>query len=134
MIRHLNCKKSAVTRMGLVHGTLSLRNPRRLEIGPVETSALVDTGSLFLCIPEWICTHLQLQVLELRSATLADGSKKNVPFVGPLQIQCHGRTSFGGALVMGNEVLLGALPMEEMHLIVVPRTQTLELNPVPIRL
>jgi hypothetical protein len=32
-------------------------------------------------------------------------------------------------LVTGDQVLLGVGPMEDMDLIVVPKTQTLELNP-----
>jgi hypothetical protein len=32
-------------------------------------------------------------------------------------------------LVIGNEVLLGAVPMEDMDLIVSPARQTVEVNP-----
>ena len=38
------------------------------------------------------------------------------------------RVGFGGALVMGDQVLLGAIPMEDMDLIVVPKTRTLDVN------
>jgi hypothetical protein len=31
--------------------------------------------------------------------------------------------------VLGDEVLLGAIPMEDMDLIIVPKTRTLEINP-----
>ena len=34
-----------------------------------------------------------------------------------------------GALVLGDEVLLGAIPMEEMDLIVNPRDRTIDVNP-----
>jgi len=30
---------------------------------------------------------------------------------------------------MGDQVLIGAIPMEDMDLVVVPRTRTLEVNP-----
>jgi len=36
---------------------------------------------------------------------------------------------FAGALVMGNQVLLGAIPMEDMDLIIVPKTRALDVNP-----
>jgi len=39
------------------------------------------------------------------------------------------RTGFLGALVLGDEVLLGAIPMEEMDLVVNPRDRTVNVNP-----
>ena len=34
-----------------------------------------------------------------------------------------------GALVMGDVVLLGAIPMEDMDLVVIPKTRRLDVNP-----
>ena len=39
------------------------------------------------------------------------------------------RVGFAGALVLGDEVLVGAIPMEDMDLIIVPKTRTLDINP-----
>jgi len=39
------------------------------------------------------------------------------------------RVGFAGALVMGDQVLIGAIPMEDMDLIIVPKTRTLDVNP-----
>ena len=39
------------------------------------------------------------------------------------------RSGFVGALVLGNEVLLGAIPMAEMDLVVNPRDRTVDVNP-----
>ena len=39
------------------------------------------------------------------------------------------RVGFAGALVLGDEVLLGAIPMEDMDLVIVPKTITLDVNP-----
>jgi hypothetical protein len=61
--------------------------------------------------------------------TLADGSKKLVPYVGPVELRFKNRVGFAGALVMGDQVLLGAIPMEDMDLIIIPKTRTLEINP-----
>jgi hypothetical protein len=36
---------------------------------------------------------------------------------------------FTGALVLGNEVLLGAIPMEDMDLVIIPKTRTVDVNP-----
>ena len=43
--------------MGLVNGTVVLKNPRLPEVDPVEVEALADSGALHLCIPE----HVKIQ-------------------------------------------------------------------------
>ena len=48
-----------------------------------------------------------------------DGSRATYPYVGPIVLKFKNRTGFVGALVLGDEVLLGAIPMEEMDLVVV---------------
>lgn len=39
------------------------------------------------------------------------------------------RTGVMGALVLGDEVLLGAIPMEDVDLVVNPRDRTVDVNP-----
>jgi len=34
-----------------------------------------------------------------------------------------------GALVMGDQVLFGAIPMEDMDLVVIPRSRSIDVNP-----
>lgn len=109
--------------------TVQLRNPRLPELDPVEAEALADTGAVHLAIPEHVRIQLQLDAIDSKEVTLADGSRKLVPYVGPLEIRFKNRVGFAGAIVMGDQVLLGAIPMEDMDLIVVPRTRTLEVNP-----
>ena len=46
-----------------------------------------------------------------------------------IQIQFKNRIGFAGALVMGEQVLLGAIPMEDMDLIVIPSTRAIDVNP-----
>jgi hypothetical protein len=46
-----------------------------------------------------------------------------------VELHFKNRVGFAGALVMGDEVLLGAIPMEDMDLVVVPKTRTLDVNP-----
>jgi hypothetical protein len=52
-----------------------------------------------------------------------------VPYAGPIQIHFKNRIGFVGALVMGDQVLVGAIPMEDMDLVIVPKTRTLDVNP-----
>ena len=61
--------------------------------------------------------------------TLADGRLARVPYVGPVELRFGNRTGFTGALVMGEQPLLGAIPMEDMDLVVVPKTREVIVNP-----
>jgi clan AA aspartic protease len=115
--------------MGLVTAKLQLSNPRESSLAAIEVTALADTGSVFLCIPEHVRLQLQLEALERREVKLADGSRKSYPYVGPIVLRFKNRTGFVGALVLGDEVLLGAIPIEEMDLIVNPRDRSVDVNP-----
>ncbi len=115
--------------MDPVNGKLLLINPILSDLEPVEVLALADTGAVHLCIPVHIQLQLKLEEIDSKEITLADGSKKLVPYVGPIEIHFKNRIGFTGALVLGNEVLLGAIPMEDMDLIVIPKTRTLAVNP-----
>jgi clan AA aspartic protease len=115
--------------MGLVYAMLQLINPRRPELPPVEVEALADTGAVCLVIPEIVREQLQLGELEKREVTLADGKRKLVPYAGPVQLHFKNRSGFFGALVMGDQVLLGAIPMEDLDLIVVPKDRRVDINP-----
>ncbi len=115
--------------MGLVNGKVLLRNPRISELEPVEVQALADSVALHLCIPEHVQIQLRLEPIDTKEVTLADGSKKLVPYVGPIELRFKNRVGFAGALVMGDQVLLGAIPMEDMDLVIIPKTRTLDVNP-----
>jgi clan AA aspartic protease len=115
--------------MGLVNGRVLLKNPRLPELAPVDVVALADSGAVHLCIPEHVQIQLKLEAIDNKEVTLTDGSKKLVPYVGPIELRFKNRVGFAGALVMGDQVLLGAIPMEDMDLIIIPKTRTLDVNP-----
>ncbi len=113
----------------MVNGKLLLKNPRLPHLDPSEVVALADSDALHLCIPEHIQIQLRLEAIDSKEVTLADGSKKLVPYVGPIELRFKNRVGFAGALVMGDQVLIGAIPMEDMDLIIIPKTRTLDVNP-----
>ena len=115
--------------MGIMNIELVLSNPRQTSLQPVRVEALVDTGAITLCIPEHVRIQLQLEELERREITVANGKKEVVPYVGPVRIACLGRSCFGGALVLGDRVLLGAVPMEDMDLVISPTKRQVTVNP-----
>ncbi len=115
--------------MGLVYATISLSNPREAALRALEVDALVDTGAVTLCLPEHISVQLKLSAIEEREVITADGSAHLVPYVGPIQVRFENRTCFTGALVFGDTVLMGAVPLEDMDLVIQPREQKLSVNP-----
>jgi clan AA aspartic protease len=116
--------------MGLTYSKIKLSNPRQPDLNPIELSSLVDTGALMLCIPQSVALQLGLEELDKRPVTIADGSSHQVPYVGPVRVDFENRFCFVGALVIGDETLLGAVPMEDMDLVVHPATQKLMPNPL----
>jgi clan AA aspartic protease len=115
--------------MGLNRARVALTNPRRPELRPLEVDALADSAAVHMCIPSHVQIQLGLEESGKKEATLADGSRKLVPYVGPVELHFKDRIGFAGALVLGDEVLLGAIPMEDMDLVIIPKTRTLDVNP-----
>lgn len=116
--------------MGHAYAVIELSNPRRPDLVSVRVRALADTGSMMLCIPEHIALQLELDVDSEREVTLADGRTRRVAYAGPLRVAFESRACFVGALVMGDEVLLGAVPMEDMDLLIAPSRRMVTVNPL----
>ncbi|MBI3098298.1 MAG: clan AA aspartic protease [Planctomycetes bacterium] len=114
---------------GLTYADIELSNPKIAGLKPLSVRALVDTGAMTICIPEHIAVQLQLQEIEKREVTIADERSHVVAYVGPVQIRFENRTCFTGASVIGESVLMGAVPMEDMDLVVSPSGQTVTVNP-----
>ena len=124
--------------MGLSYADISIENlfqKRRMAV-----KALVDSGSVFFTVPAHIALQLGFDITEVstREVILADGSRKAVPMIGPLRVHFADRYCDLSALVMGDEPLFGAVPMEMMDLVLHPASQTLSVNPnspfVPVAL
>jgi clan AA aspartic protease len=116
--------------MGLVYSKIKLSNPRKPDLRPIEVTSLVDSGAIHLCIPEAIAFQLELDTQEFRNVQTADEKIHLLPYVGPIRVDFENRFCFVGAMVIGNETLLGAVPMEDMDLIIHPAKQTLTVNPI----
>lgn len=115
--------------MGHAFAEIELSNPRNPDLRPVRVKALADTGALMLCIPEHVALQLGLEPESEREVTAADGRRRMVPYVGPIRVAFDGRMCFVGALVVGDEVLLGAVPMEDMDLVISPGRRMVTVNP-----
>ena len=115
--------------MGTIMATVELSNPKRPELSPLNVSALIDAGATTICVPKHVAVQLELAEIEKREVTTADERSHVVPYVGPIQIRFQNRTCFTGALVIGDTVLLGAVPLEDMDLVISPSRRTIEVNP-----
>ena len=115
--------------MDLANARIELRNPKRPELGAVEIEALADTSATHVCIPAHVRMRLNLDAVAEKEVTLADGSRQLGPYVGPIELRYLNRVGFVGALVVGDQPLLGAIAMEDMDLVVVPKTQQVIINP-----
>ena len=116
--------------MGIITTFIKLSNPSFPEIEPIETVCLVDTGALHLYITESQAIQLKLEEHEKRPVTIADGSIRQVSYMGPAKVDWQGRVSFTGAMVIGNQCLLGAIPMEDMDIMVHPSRQCVVPHPL----
>ncbi|NJD08594.1 MAG: clan AA aspartic protease [Methylococcaceae bacterium] len=115
--------------MGHVFADIELSNPRQPGLVPITARALADSGALMLCIPEHIANQLDLEAESTREVSVADGRSLKVPYVGPVKVAFGKRFCYVGALVLGDEVLLGAVPMEDMDLVINPARRELTVDP-----
>ncbi|MEI7867760.1 MAG: clan AA aspartic protease [Candidatus Methylumidiphilus sp.] len=124
--------------MGITYTNIDIENlftKRRMSI-----RALVDSGAVFMTVPDHAALQLgyDLEEVSRREIILADSSRKSVPMVGPLRVYFADRYCDLSALVVGDEALFGAVPMEMMDLVLHQATQTLTVNPespfVPVAL
>ena len=115
--------------MGIAHADIVLENI--LLKRKIEVKALVDSGSVFMTVPQHVAVQLgfDLDEVSTREAVLADGSRKRVPMIGPLRVHFSDRYCDLSALVLGDEPLFGAVPMEMMDLVLHRARQSLTVNP-----
>lgn len=101
------------------------------KVKKMKVSMLVDTGAYNLCINEVIQEQLQLPVVEKRKAQLANGSIEEYDVVDNVQVRFKNRATTCRAMVLpgDTEPLFGAIPMEDMDLIIHPLRQELLVNP-----
>jgi clan AA aspartic protease len=128
--------------MGLIYANIELINAIDLgmakrniigidEIKSLHVNMLVDTGSEYMCINETIQQQLDLPVLEKRKGVLANGSVVEYDVVGPIEVRFENRRCSVDAMVIpgNNEPLLGAIPMEDMDVLIHPHKRQLMVNP-----
>ena len=128
--------------MGTVYADIELINADDLamvrrhqmdkdEVKRIVVKMLVDSGAYMMAINESIQEQLDLPFIDTRKSIMADGSIVEHQVVGPIIVKFKNRTATCNALVLpGNtEPLLGAIPMEEMDVLIHPLRQEMIVNP-----
>jgi clan AA aspartic protease len=128
--------------MGLVYADIRLANAGEIymaQLGYIspeavkraEVHALVDTGAYMLSINETLRSQLNLLKVGEQLAELADGTQISLDIVGPIEVRFANRFTNVNAMVLpgDSEVLLGAIPMEDLDVLVDPKRQQLIVNP-----
>jgi clan AA aspartic protease len=125
--------------MGTVYTNITLRNAGDVvnvqrgliaekEVRELSLRALVDTGAGTLVISEEVMQRLGLGVRSLRRASIANNTKELCKVTEPVEVHWKDRWTACPALVLPNatEALLGAIPLEDMDLMVNPAKGELE--------
>jgi clan AA aspartic protease len=128
--------------MGLVYADIILINADDLalarkfiigedEIKKMNVNILVDTGSVMLCINESIQEQLKFPLDEKRKAVTADGRIVECDVVTGVELRFKNRKTTCRAMVLpgDSEPLLGAIPLEDMDVLIHPQKQELIVNP-----
>ena len=128
--------------MGPVYAEITLINGEDLilakrniigedEIRKMNVNMLVDSGAYMLAINETIQEQLQFPIIEKRKAQMANGSIEEYDVAGPVEVRFKNRQSTCRALVLpgDNDPLFGAIPMEDMDVLIHPLRQELIVNP-----
>ena len=128
--------------MGLVYADIELINSEDVglarkhiiadeEIRRVHLNMLVDSGAYMMAINETIQSQLELPLIEKRKVQVADSRVVEYDVVGPVNVKFANRKATCSAFVLpgDSEPLLGAIPMEEMDVLIHPQRQQLIVNP-----
>lgn len=128
--------------MGLIYAEIELINAGdialarknyidKTDVKRITIDMVVDKSTYYLCINEEIQAQLQLSFVEKRSAFTADNRLIEMDVVGPVIVKFKNRTTSCLAMVLpGNsEPLLGAIPLEDMDVLIHPLRQELIVHP-----
>jgi clan AA aspartic protease len=124
--------------MGIVQAEITLRNAidvgscergfvKSHEIRQATITAVVDTGAATLVINENMCRQLGLGVSGTKVVRLANNAREIVKIAGPVEIHWKNRSMTCQPWVVSEngKNFLGAIPLEDMDLMVDPKRQAL---------
>ncbi|GHU00577.1 hypothetical protein FACS1894142_8640 [Spirochaetia bacterium] len=124
--------------MGMVYEEITLKNAgdtirvecgfiKKLDMRETTVRAIVDTGAGTLILNEAVQKTLGLRTKHLHESTLANGENVICKIAEPVEVCWKDRSMVCEPWVVpgAKEVLLGAIPLENMDLVVDPKNQKL---------
>ena len=99
------------------------------EVRIYEADALIDTGAVSSVVPLNVMQQLGLLAQDQRVAQYADGSTETVDLTEPIIFDIFGRKSTEGAMVLGDEVIVGKTILKVIDMQVDCANQKLVPNP-----
>lgn len=115
--------------MAAVYADLQLANGLSGGNPPVAVRARVDMGERHMLLPARVAGLLGVSVRDRRFITTLAGEARSVEYAGPVRVEFGDRRCWMGALVVGDEVVLGTMAIDSMDLVVDPALQTLTVHP-----
>ena len=102
-----------------------------IEIRKCNIKMRANPKLYMMAINQTIKNQLGLDVVYTKKVTLANGDVEEFDVVGPIDIRFKNRKATCNAFVLkgDSEPLLGAIPMEEMDVLIHPLRQELIVNP-----
>jgi clan AA aspartic protease len=115
--------------VGIVYADITLTNPYLRK--SVAVRVMVDTGTTHMIVTADIARELgfDLEETSTYSLTVADTRRVRCPRIQPVEIRFDDRTYVTEAAVLGDECLMGVLPLEAMDLVVNPKLERVTPNP-----
>jgi len=115
--------------MGLVYADFKLINHYTKQ--SVDIRALVDTGTTGAFVTWEVARQLGFdpEEVSVQHVTVADGRRVAVPMLVPVEIHFQDRHYTTEVCVLGDECLVGAVPLEMMDLVVHPGRLAVVPNP-----
>ena len=128
--------------MGLTYASVELINRDDLalvqryiigeeEVRRMHVEMLVDSGAYMLAINESIQEQMQFPLVEKRKFELGNGNIVEYDVVASVEVKFKNRRTNWSAVVLAGstEPLLGAIPLEDMDVLIHPYRQELIVNP-----
>ena len=111
-----------------IHAEVELANAHE-RLPPVTLTARVVPAATHLCIPQNVAGELRLETLNQRMVMVNGGQARAVDYVGPVAVRFADRRCLVGALVLGEQALLGSIPIDSMDLVIDSARGMLTVNP-----
>lgn len=99
------------------------------DVRSYVADALIDTGAVSSVVPKNVMEQLGLESDGQRVAEYADGRNEVVELTEPITFDIIGRKTTEGAMVLGNEVIIGQTILEVLDLLVDCHNHKLIPNP-----